>query len=76
MTTNQSPNGKQASHFHCYLLRSLDPSHPHKTYIGFTVSHTVVAKSSFIKRESIALTNRNVLFRADGSTETLATTQW
>jgi predicted GIY-YIG superfamily endonuclease len=23
-------------HFHCYLLRSLDPSHPLKTYIGFT----------------------------------------
>ena len=32
-------NGKRvprASHFHCYLLRSLDPRHPHKTYIGFT----------------------------------------
>eukprot|EP00578_Thalassiosira_sp_NH16_P002514 CAMPEP_0181135666 /NCGR_PEP_ID=MMETSP1071-20121207/32777_1 /TAXON_ID=35127 /ORGANISM="Thalassiosira sp., Strain NH16" /LENGTH=597 /DNA_ID=CAMNT_0023222335 /DNA_START=113 /DNA_END=1907 /DNA_ORIENTATION=+ len=33
---------KQASdecankHFHCYLLRSLDPDHPLKTYIGFT----------------------------------------
>lgn len=23
-------------HFHCYLLRSLDPKHPLKTYIGFT----------------------------------------
>ena len=23
-------------HFHCYLLRSLDPDHPLKTYIGFT----------------------------------------
>ena len=23
-------------HFHCYLLRSLDTRHPHKTYIGFT----------------------------------------
>ncbi|KAL7542432.1 hypothetical protein ACHAWF_007178 [Thalassiosira exigua] len=25
-----------AKHFHCYLLRSLDPDHPLKTYIGFT----------------------------------------
>lgn len=25
------------SHFHCYLLRSLDPNHPRKTYVGFTV---------------------------------------
>eukprot|EP00934_Nitzschia_sp_Nitz4_P000963 Nitzschia sp. Nitz4//scaffold15_size197535//100353//101690//NITZ4_001583-RA/size197535-processed-gene-0.253-mRNA-1//1//CDS//3329537730//963//frame0 len=24
--------------FHCYLLQSKDPSHPHKTYIGFTVN--------------------------------------
>ncbi|CAB9505324.1 endonuclease subunit SLX1 [Seminavis robusta] len=26
------------SHFHCYLLRSCDPKHPYKTYIGFTVN--------------------------------------
>ncbi|KAL9191504.1 hypothetical protein ACHAXT_001210 [Thalassiosira profunda] len=25
-----------AAHFHCYLLRSLNPDHPLKTYIGFT----------------------------------------
>ena len=24
------------SSFHCYLLRSLDPDHPRKTYVGFT----------------------------------------
>ncbi|KAK1742346.1 tRNA (uracil-5-)-methyltransferase [Skeletonema marinoi] len=23
-------------HFHCYLLRSLDPKHPLKTYVGYT----------------------------------------
>ena len=27
-----------SSHFHCYLLNSLDPKHPVKTYVGFTVS--------------------------------------
>ena len=27
---------KSGSHFHCYLLRSLHPRHPAKTYIGFT----------------------------------------
>jgi len=26
------------NHFHCYLLRSLDPDHPLKTYIGFTTN--------------------------------------
>ena len=26
------------SNFHCYLLKSLDPSHPYKTYIGFTTN--------------------------------------
>lgn len=25
-------------HFHCYLLRSLNPDHPLKTYIGFTTN--------------------------------------
>ena len=28
----------KSSHFHCYLLRSCDPKHPYKTYIGFTVN--------------------------------------
>eukprot|EP00804_Cyclotella_cryptica_P026325 CCRYP_007657-RA/>CCRYP_007657-RA protein AED:0.18 eAED:0.18 QI:0/-1/0/1/-1/1/1/0/450 len=28
------------THNHCYLLRSLDPSHPTKTYIGFTTHPT------------------------------------
>ena len=23
-------------HFHCYLLHSLDPKHPYKTYVGYT----------------------------------------
>ena len=26
-----------ATHFHCYLLHSLHPRHPYKTYVGFTV---------------------------------------
>jgi len=26
----------KSTSFHCYLLRSLDPSHPRKTYVGFT----------------------------------------
>lgn len=26
----------QPQHFHCYLLKSLDPKHPLKTYIGYT----------------------------------------
>jgi len=30
--TSSSPR----KHFHCYLLRSLDPKHPLKTYVGFT----------------------------------------
>lgn len=25
-------------HYHCYLLRSQDPKHPYKTYVGFTVN--------------------------------------
>jgi len=25
-----------SKHFHCYLLRSINPDHPYKTYIGFT----------------------------------------
>ena len=41
----------QSSHFHCYLLRSLDPKHSSKTYIGCTVSssalESVVAELSF-----------------------------
>ena len=27
---------QESKHYHCYLLRSLDPGHPLKTYIGFT----------------------------------------
>ena len=29
---------QQEEHYHCYLLRSQDPKHPYKTYIGFTVN--------------------------------------
>jgi predicted GIY-YIG superfamily endonuclease len=29
---------KESAHFHCYLLRSQDPKHPYKTYVGFTVN--------------------------------------
>ena len=28
----------QPKNFHCYLLRSLDPKHPLKTYIGYTTN--------------------------------------
>ena len=33
----QKRSSSISSHFHCYLLRSLDPKHPVKTYVGFTV---------------------------------------
>jgi len=29
-------NEATSKHFHCYLLRSMNPDHPYKTYIGFT----------------------------------------
>ena len=32
ITTSPSPEKR----FHCYLLRSLDPEHPLKTYVGYT----------------------------------------
>ncbi|KAL9190441.1 hypothetical protein ACHAXT_007652 [Thalassiosira profunda] len=38
-TAKPAPKGRDDTankHFHCYLLRSLDPKHPLKTYIGFT----------------------------------------
>lgn len=35
-TTSKKRSLKSGSHFHCYLLRSLHPQHPTKTYIGFT----------------------------------------
>ena len=31
-----STSSSQRKHFHCYLLRSLDPNHPLKTYVGYT----------------------------------------
>jgi hypothetical protein len=34
-----------SSHFHCYLLNSLDPKHKQKTYVGFTVSVSYEAVS-------------------------------
>ena len=36
ITTASIPRKNIATFFHCYLLRSLDPDHPLKTYIGFT----------------------------------------
>lgn len=35
---NRSKRVVISSHFHCYLLRSLDPRHPTKTYVGFTTN--------------------------------------
>ena len=37
-TRTTSGSNNKSSHFHCYLLRSCDPKHPYKTYIGFTVN--------------------------------------
>lgn len=31
-------NNEDQQHFHCYLLRSLDPLHPHLSYIGYTTN--------------------------------------
>lgn len=31
-------NNEEQQHFHCYLLRSLDPLHPHLSYIGYTTN--------------------------------------
>ena len=33
-----SQESSSTEHFHCYLLRSQDPKHPYKTYVGFTVN--------------------------------------
>jgi hypothetical protein len=35
--TTKSDEKQTNQHFHCYLLRSLDPKHTNKTYVGFTV---------------------------------------
>ena len=41
-TTSSNKNDDEdqtaTKHFHCYLLRSLNPDHPLKTYIGFTTN--------------------------------------
>lgn len=41
-TTTSSSNVEDEvnKHYHCYLLRSLNPDHPLKTYIGFTTNPT------------------------------------
>ncbi|KAL7496389.1 hypothetical protein ACHAWT_004701 [Skeletonema menzelii] len=36
--SNNSEDPTANKHFHCYLLRSLNPDHPLKTYIGFTTN--------------------------------------
>ena len=35
-SSQNNPEETENKHYHCYLLRSLDPDHPLKTYIGFT----------------------------------------
>lgn len=35
---NKVSSDQESKHYHCYLLRSLDPGHPLKTYIGFTTN--------------------------------------
>lgn len=37
-TNNNDEDPTANKHFHCYLLRSLNPDHPLKTYIGFTTN--------------------------------------
>ena len=37
MTTTKKKKAKGKRRYFCYLLNSLDPSHPRSTYIGFTV---------------------------------------
>jgi predicted GIY-YIG superfamily endonuclease len=39
-TQEQAPKRRKqtATHFHCYLLRSLDPRHRYKNYVGFTTN--------------------------------------
>ena len=34
----KASSDQESKHYHCYLLRSLDPGHPLKTYIGFTTN--------------------------------------
>ena len=60
--TNPAPNDETADkHFHCYLLRSLDPDHPLKTYIGFTThpqrrirQHNGILKNAGARRTKIS----------------------
>ena len=83
MTTQGSeitdrPDGRpgrtsRASHFHCYLLRSLDPKHPHKSYVGFTVSKMNVIMKNPKKQSDLNISN--LLFPADRPKETTAATQ-
>jgi predicted GIY-YIG superfamily endonuclease len=35
---SSSDESSNNHHFHCYLLRSQNPQHPYKTYVGFTVN--------------------------------------
>jgi len=37
-TKNDKAAAAAKKHFHCYLLRSADPQHPLKTYVGFTTN--------------------------------------
>lgn len=68
-----------SKHFHCYLLRSLDPSHPHKTYVGFTVR-----MCSLWQRHDLRCWIYLWLFvsfvlwwiHTDKSTSSFTTTQW
>ena len=39
-TTSCVDDNEINKHYHCYLLRSLNPDHPLKTYIGFTTNPT------------------------------------
>ncbi|KAL3817015.1 hypothetical protein ACHAXA_002927 [Cyclostephanos tholiformis] len=62
-TKSSPPNeGSTADrHFHCYLLRSLDPDHPLKTYIGFTTNpqrrirqHNGILKNAGARRTKVS----------------------
>jgi len=55
--SNNTDKETTSKHFHCYLLRSINPDHPYKTYIGFTThpqrrirQHNGILKSGGARR--------------------------
>jgi predicted transposase YdaD len=40
-TTKPTSDAKKTKHYHCYCLRSTNPSNPESTYVGFTTNPTL-----------------------------------